>query len=431
MQDHTIAIVLDEQHAREFAQVLPNWLEFHPELRECRWLIVLSDPIACDLAMRAMRQIKNEEGLLLAPDHITFVNGVDSAFTPPGAYGPRETALWHYLTTVPHFVRTPRWTKIDTDCIALPHTTGDAFLQLGADYAVTGSPWGYTKPPGTLDKLGEWVKSHWPDAQVPKFRTVDGKDKCPRLIGWFSTHDTAYTQELAQACLESPPPVISHDTLTWLVAEVTGRKVGKFTYKDYGWDHINPRYIQQRLDELHISKHAKRVIHLIESIDAVKCVEVGVFRGQTSQAILRSCPDVILTMIDPWKEHSEGDYRASGDKRARDSQEGHDKAMKRALALTNLFADRRNVVRANSTAAASIARDTADLVFIDAAHDYASVKQDIEAWHPLVRPGGILCGHDYGHRRYTGVKQAVDEFALDNGLKLHVDREATVWWINL
>lgn len=49
-----------------------------------------------------------------------------------------------------------------------------------------------------------------------------------------------------------------------------------------------------------------------------------------------------------------------------------------------------------------------DFVFIDAAHDYESVKKDINSWFPKIKEGGIIAGHDYGWS--DDVKKAVDEF---------------------
>lgn len=62
---------------------------------------------------------------------------------------------------------------------------------------------------------------------------------------------------------------------------------------------------------------------------------------------------------------------------------------------------------------ASIWPHQVDAVFIDASHDYDSVKKDIEIWRPHIRPGGVLCGHDYGVVGAEGVKKAVDEDGLN------------------
>jgi SAM-dependent methyltransferase len=47
-----------------------------------------------------------------------------------------------------------------------------------------------------------------------------------------------------------------------------------------------------------------------------------------------------------------------------------------------------------------------DVVFIDGAHDYDSVKRDIQNCLPLLKPGGLLCGHDMNE---LGVQKAVNE----------------------
>lgn len=60
-----------------------------------------------------------------------------------------------------------------------------------------------------------------------------------------------------------------------------------------------------------------------------------------------------------------------------------------------------------------------DFCFIDAAHNYESVKADINAWQPKVKPGGILAGHDYCDS-WPGVKKAVDELLPNRQLNKSV-----------
>ena len=54
-------------------------------------------------------------------------------------------------------------------------------------------------------------------------------------------------------------------------------------------------------------------------------------------------------------------------------------------------------------------RRKVDMVFHDAAHDYKTLKTEIEAWLPRVRAKGIIAAHDYTSVHWPGVLQAVDE----------------------
>ena len=50
-----------------------------------------------------------------------------------------------------------------------------------------------------------------------------------------------------------------------------------------------------------------------------------------------------------------------------------------------------------------------EMIFIDGAHDYDSVRLDLEKWFPKVIDGGIIVFHD---RQWPGVKEVVKESVL-------------------
>lgn len=51
-----------------------------------------------------------------------------------------------------------------------------------------------------------------------------------------------------------------------------------------------------------------------------------------------------------------------------------------------------------------------DMVFIDGDHRYETVVKDIKKAMSLLKDGGLICGHDYDHPDWPGVKKAVDEY---------------------
>ena len=56
----------------------------------------------------------------------------------------------------------------------------------------------------------------------------------------------------------------------------------------------------------------------------------------------------------------------------------------------------------------------ADLIIIDAAHDYVNVTNDIKHWISKVKKGGILAGDDYDDKFPEVVAAVKDYFGEDN-----------------
>lgn len=135
-------------------------------------------------------------------------------------------------------------------------------------------------------------------------------------------------------------------------------------------------------------------------------VEVGTWMGKSACSIAESCrrKDIILFCVDHWKG----------------SEEHQDHVPK------DLFFQFINSVKASGFLGRPIipiimpsirAADffmscgkMVDFVFLDAAHDEQSVRDDIAAWRRVIKPGGWIAGHDYqpdgGH--WKGVVNAVD-----------------------
>jgi hypothetical protein len=72
------------------------------------------------------------------------------------------------------------------------------------------------------------------------------------------------------------------------------------------------------------------------------------------------------------------------------------------------FGDQIQLIISDSVAAARLFADASlDWVHLDARHDYASLKADVEAWLPKIKSGGWLSGDDYNEDKWPEVVRAV------------------------
>jgi len=66
------------------------------------------------------------------------------------------------------------------------------------------------------------------------------------------------------------------------------------------------------------------------------------------------------------------------------------------------------------------------LLFIDAGHDYKSVKADFTAWAPFIPVGGRIAFHDFG-TRFKGVDRVVNEMVIASGNWASGDVYGRIW----
>lgn len=163
--------------------------------------------------------------------------------------------------------------------------------------------------------------------------------------------------------------------------------------------------------------------------------EVGTLRGEFAVRILQTWEGKKLHCIDAWAE-------ALADESYQDinnvPQSIHDDNFAVARARLAEFGGRCQIHRMTSQeGAARFADGTLDFVYLDARHYRSAVVEDLELWSPKIRPGGILCGHDYldgvlpsGHFE---VKSSVDAWALERGVEIKCSGEAVFrsWFIRL
>ncbi len=161
--------------------------------------------------------------------------------------------------------------------------------------------------------------------------------------------------------------------------------------------------------------HGTKILELVERYRPVVCVELGSWLGASAIPVARVVRrwGGSLTCVDTWGGTVNHEQSAPGAPPwmllscARNLTQAGVSASVRLIPSTTLEA-----------AAAWNSEHLIDYLYVDADHSYDSVLQDLYAWVPLVREGGVILGDDYGSDLYPGVRAAWDDFERDRGLQL-------------
>lgn len=135
-----------------------------------------------------------------------------------------------------------------------------------------------------------------------------------------------------------------------------------------------------------------------------KGAEIGVLEAHYSLALLARIPGLKLFCIDNWKNIPDRDN-------------------KEATARRRLMGLNTKIIKLHSMdAVKKFKKGSLDFVYIDANHQYHSVRDDVREWTEKVRIGGIVSGDDFYEIPGSkwGVIPAVDDYIHQQGYTLYI-----------
>ena len=164
---------------------------------------------------------------------------------------------------------------------------------------------------------------------------------------------------------------------------------------------------------------------------AENAVEIGTLQGWFAYRLLGQCPAIHLTCVDPWEDDDKLYHSGTHNRECWE------------INLAKFIAEGRvDAIQARSEEASNqyAGRPLLDFLFIDGDHTAQGVYRDLELWAPVVKPGGLIAGHDWtgdwGSQVQEGVNRYRSRYAVTEALRHgqvycftgNKQSSAETWW---
>lgn len=124
--------------------------------------------------------------------------------------------------------------------------------------------------------------------------------------------------------------------------------------------------------------------------------EIGVLRGKTLFALLDACPELSMIAVDQWRHIGPREDECAETYTQFDMNALRASVISRAQTYKSNGEARCLILEGDSVEMADhVHYGSLDFVFLDGDHTEAGLSQDLRAWAPKVRDGGLVMGHDW------------------------------------
>lgn len=154
--------------------------------------------------------------------------------------------------------------------------------------------------------------------------------------------------------------------------------------------------------------------------------EIGCAFGGFAKLFLNQWLGQKYLMIDPWSRQDTDVYRER-----QESEQHYELWYKECRELAKSDS-RISLLRMDSVNASKQCADAClDFVYIDGNHSFEAVTEDLNAWWPKLKIGGIMAGHDFGTKKdegwYCEVDRAVEVWAKERQLPVAITTCPGFW----
>lgn len=164
---------------------------------------------------------------------------------------------------------------------------------------------------------------------------------------------------------------------------------------------------------------------VLETEGPAPVVEIGCFQGRSSVVLGQAAKETgrQLLCIDSWDNWRAGRLEWTGKTwkakpgRVKTNGDSIIRAFGRHMVNADLKSDVDYIVFRQKSTEAAKEIPKASFVMVDGDHSFEGVMADLENWIPKIE-SGTLCGDDYFHPKFAGVREAWNQFAKENKLTL-------------
>ena len=142
-------------------------------------------------------------------------------------------------------------------------------------------------------------------------------------------------------------------------------------------------------------------INTIRPTSEMRIIEIGSYVGESTTIFAEHFKEVVS--VDPYmNDYDLNDaacHHASFDK-------VYEQFIRNTLSVPNI----KSIKETSQNAFSILKEHEWDMVYIDGLHTYEGVSYDISHYKTIIKPGGFVCGHDYG---WGDVRHAIGQLLDD------------------